>query len=78
MSHTSIARIENGETSPTLKVFIELANQLGYDLILQDLNIEDEENELTTAINNAGYDIINENINDDILVLKRKKILEKN
>lgn len=44
VSHTSIARIESGEMSPTLSLFILIANEVGYDLTLQ--KIEQNESEL--------------------------------
>lgn len=37
VSHTSIARIENDEMNPTLSLFIKMANELGYDLVLQPI-----------------------------------------
>lgn len=42
-SHTSIARIENGEMNPTLTLFITIANELGYDLVLQEIEPKQEE-----------------------------------
>jgi len=33
-SHTTIARIENGEVMPTLETFIRIADSLGYDVEL--------------------------------------------
>ena len=60
VSHTSIARIENGEMNPTLSLFISIANELGYDLILQ--KIEQGENNSETIYEN-----------DDIIVLKKTK-----
>ena len=50
VSHTSIARIENGEMNPTLSLFISIANELGYDLILQ--KIEQGENNSETIYEN--------------------------
>lgn len=64
LSHTSIARIENGEMNPTLNVFISIANELGYDLTLQ--KIEQKENESETIFEN-----------DDIIILKKKKDIRK-
>lgn len=64
VSHTSIARIENGEMNPTLSLFISIANELGYDLILQ--KTEENENESETIFEN-----------DDIVVLKKKKDIRK-
>ena len=43
ISHTSIARIENGEMNPTLSLFINIANELGYDLVLQEIEPKQEE-----------------------------------
>ena len=43
VSHTSIARIENGEMNPTLSTFINIANELGYDLVLQEIEPKQEE-----------------------------------
>ena len=43
VSHTSIARIENGEMNPTLSLFINIANELGYDLVLQEIEPKQEE-----------------------------------
>lgn len=60
VSHTSIARIENGEMNPTLSLFISIANELGYDLTLQ--KIEQNDNESETIFEN-----------DDIVVLKKTK-----
>ena len=34
VSHTSISRIENGQMSPTLEIFIKYADYLGYELKL--------------------------------------------
>lgn len=44
VSHTSIARIENNEMNPTLSLFINIANELGYDLVLQEIEKKQEEN----------------------------------
>ncbi len=60
VAHTSIARIENGEVNPTLSTFISIANELGYDLILQE--IEQNKNNSETIYEN-----------DNILVLKKNK-----
>lgn len=35
ISHTSIARIEDGTMNPTLKMFISIASQLGYEVALK-------------------------------------------
>ena len=43
VSHTSIARIENGEMNPTLTLFINIANELGYDLVLQEIDHKTKE-----------------------------------
>lgn len=64
VSHTSIARIENGEMNPTLSLFISIANELGYDLTLQ--KIEQSDNETETIFEN-----------DDIVVLKKTKDIRK-
>lgn len=75
LSHTTIARIENKEMSPTLKTFILMANQLGYDLVLQKLDTNEsdtKESKFRMAAESAGYEIINNNIlANDVLVLKK-------
>lgn len=38
VSHTSVARIESGEMNPTLKLFISMANELGYDVTLKKID----------------------------------------
>ena len=59
VSHTSIARIENGDMNPTLSLFISIANELGYDLTFQALDLNENKTETI-------YE------NDDIIVLKKK------
>ena len=43
VAHTSIARIENGEMNPSLRLYISIANELGYDLILQEIKLNSSE-----------------------------------
>ena len=50
--------------NPTLSLFISIANELGYDLILQ--KIEQNDNETETIFEN-----------DDIIVLKKTKDIRK-
>ena len=54
VAHTSIARIENGEMNPTLSLFIQIANELGYDLILQEIEPNQSELQKNSENNNTS------------------------
>lgn len=50
MLHTSVARIEKETVNPTLSIFISMANELGYDLTLTQIE-EDKINQKNYKIN---------------------------
>lgn len=74
-SHTSIARIESGESVPTLSFFIAVANCLGYDLELREIK-DDTNDEFKLAIADAGYKIVSDDngvFSEDVVVLQKKR-----